>query len=80
MPRETWTVRLDVCTTAEGVFANAVLVDGPALVTGHGCAVREDADPACRGRALAARGALIELTQAMRAELEQGGPRHAARV
>jgi len=79
MPRETWTVRIELCQTEDSVYANAILVDGPALLTGHGRAAVEDPDRVAQCRALAARRAMTDLGQAMRSGLERGRPVHIAR-
>lgn len=75
MGRRTWNLRIDLSSTDDAVYADAVLVDGPAFLTGHG---RACVEPGCQGQeqgqeqsyALAARRSLTDLVQAMRATLE----------
>lgn len=69
MGRRTWNLRIDLSSTDDAVYADAVLVDGPAFLTGHG---RAGLEPGCEEQscALAARRSLTDLVQAMRATLE----------
>ena len=71
MGRRTWNLRIDLSSTNDAVYADAVLVDGPAFLTGHG---RACVEPGCdeheQSYALAARRALTDLVQAMCATLE----------
>ena len=69
MGRRTWNLRIDLSSTDDAVYADAVLVDGPAFLTGHG---RACVEPGCdeQSYALAARRSLTDLVQAMRATLE----------
>ena len=80
MPHQTWTVRIELSETHDAVFANAVLVDGPETLTGHGRADVDGPGSLPRTRALASRRAITELTLAMRSVLERGRPLHVARL
>lgn len=76
MGDDTWTLTIDLATTAHAVAATAVLEDGNRVVTGraevHG---RVGSDPH-RCRAAAVRRSLDDLSAAMRYVYEQPHPAH----
>jgi hypothetical protein len=65
----TWNLRIELTEAGDAVHDQAVLVDGPTLLTRYGrAAVR--APGSSQSRAIAARRSLSDLTQSMRAVLE----------
>ena len=70
MDSQTWHVTIAISSSDDDVYADAVLVDGPALAIGHGHACRSGGSDVRRDQATAARRAVSELTQSMRMALE----------
>lgn len=67
MSDQTWTVRIDLRDAGDAVHAEAVVVGGPALLSGHGrAAVGAGGHVTSETEALAVRRALVDLTQSMR--------------
>jgi hypothetical protein len=65
MPRHTWTVRVELCETYDGVSAHAYLDNGPIILSGRGRAPVTVLTEATHARAVAACRALADLSQVM---------------
>jgi hypothetical protein len=67
MADKTWMVRVDLCDTGDAVHAEAVVVDGPVRLSGHGrAAVGARGRATAETEALAARRSLVDLAQSIK--------------